>query len=164
MAQERDNLERMENTPDTDHTADLETHMQGDAGENEIEETDQIREQIEETRSQMGETIDAIQERLSPDRVGEQVERVADQVKVQIRESVQELSAQAKEAIREATVGRVEHMIGDARESVDDLRYGIMDRVRANPVPAALAGLGLAWLLFSDGGGRSRRYRREERY
>jgi ElaB/YqjD/DUF883 family membrane-anchored ribosome-binding protein len=123
-----------------------------------------LRGQIDETRAEMSETIEAIQERLSPDRVGEQVSHVADQVKEQIRESVQELTTEAKERIREATVGRVEHMIDDARESVNDLRYGIMDRVRANPVPAALAGIGLAWLLFSDGGGRSRRYyRREER-
>ena len=135
-------------------------HPRVDGGD---EET-RLRGEIDETRAEMSETIEAIQDRLNPDRVGEQVERVAEQVKEQIRESVQELTADAKVAIREATVGRVEQMIGDARESVNDLRYGLMDRVRANPVPAALAGLGLAWLLFSDSGSRSRRRWREERY
>jgi ElaB/YqjD/DUF883 family membrane-anchored ribosome-binding protein len=124
-----------------------------------------LRTDIDGTRADMSETIDAIQERLSPDHVGEQVERVAEQVKEQIRESVQELTAEARVAIREATVGRVENMIGDARDSVNELRYGLVDRVRANPVPAAIAGLGLAWLLFGDSGRSSgRRYYRETRY
>ena len=42
---------------------------------------------------------------------------------------------------------------------------GLIDRLRNNPVPAVMAGVGLAWLAFSDG--NRRRYRagyRPERY
>jgi uncharacterized protein YjbJ (UPF0337 family) len=132
----------------------------GEVGDDEA----RLRGEIDETRAEMSDTIEAIQERLNPDRVGEQVERVAEQVKEQIRDSVQELTTEAKAAIREATVGRVEHMIGEARESVNDLRYGIVERVRANPVPAALAGIGLAWLLFGDSGQSRRRWRDDRHY
>jgi uncharacterized protein YjbJ (UPF0337 family) len=117
---------------------------------------DRIESEIGATRAELGETIDAIQERLSPDHVGEQVQRVAEQVKEQVRGSVQELAAEAKDAIRGATIGRVESMIADARDTAVDVRDGFFDRVRANPVPAAIAGLGLAWLFMSDSG-RSRR-------
>ena len=52
-------------------------------------------------------------------------------------------------------------MITDARETVADAGYGLVDRIRENPVPAAIAGLGLAWLLFGGGSGRPRRSYRE---
>jgi hypothetical protein len=121
-------------------------------------ETERIREEIEGTRAEMSETIDAIQERLSPD-------RVVEQVKEQVRESVQQIAHDARASIREATVGRVEHMVTEAREKAEDVGYGLIDRIKENPVPAAIAGFGLAWLLFGgdSGGARRRRdgYRRD---
>jgi hypothetical protein len=125
----------------------------------------QIEGEIDRTRAEMSQTIDAIQERLAPERVTtevtDQVERVAEQIKQQVRESAHELAENAKGAIHDATIGRVETMIADARETVNDMREGFMDRVRANPVPAAIAGLGLAWLLMSGDSGRQRRGRYE---
>lgn len=125
----------------------------------------QIEGEIDRTRAEMSQTIDAIQERLAPERVttevSDQVERVAEQIKQQVRESAQELAENAKGAIHDATIGRVETMIADARETVNDMREGLMERVRANPVPAAIAGLGLAWLFMSGDSGRRRRGRYE---
>ena len=60
----------------------------------------------------------------------------------------------ARTAVREATVGRVEHMVHDARESVTDAGSSVLDTIKANPIPAALVGIGLGWLLLG-GGGRS---------
>jgi uncharacterized protein YjbJ (UPF0337 family) len=131
-------------------------------------ETERLQGEIGATRAEMSQTIDAIQEKLSPDHVGEQVQRVAEQVKTQVRESVQEIAGEARDAIRGATIGRVENMIADARDTAFEVKDGFLDRVRENPVPAAIAGLGLAWLLMSDSGRSrhrmARRDRRDSRY
>ena len=82
----------------------------------------------------MSETLDELSDRLNPNR----------------------LKAQVKDNIREATVGRVEDMARNARDRVNETGHGMVDRIRENPIPAAMVGIGLGWLLF---GGR----RREER-
>src|SRR5690349_2004050 len=55
------------------------------------EETEKIREQIVETRQQMGETIDAIQEKLS-------FSNISEQVKEQVSEQINNVVDTAKEA------------------------------------------------------------------
>ena len=65
------------------------------------------------------------------------------------RNMVSDEISHARIAVREATVGRVEHMVHDARESVTDAGTSVMATIKANPVPAALIGVGLGWLIFS---------------
>jgi gas vesicle protein len=101
-------------------------------------ETAEIRANIEQTRADMSETINAIQERLNPTHLKEQA-------KEQVREQFEE----AKEMVREATIGRVEHMVQHASDTVNDARYTMMDTIRENPIPAALVGLGLGWLFMN---------------
>jgi ElaB/YqjD/DUF883 family membrane-anchored ribosome-binding protein len=86
-----------------------------EAGANHAE-IERTRVEIERTRADMGETVDAIQQRLSPENLKEQ----------------------AKDRVREATVGKVQ-----------GAGSTIVETVRANPVPAALTGLGLGWLFMS---------------
>ena len=66
----------------------------------------------------------------------------------------------ARTAVRDATVGRVEHMVHDARESVTDAGTSVLDTIKENPIPAAMIGIGIGWLLF---GGASRARRSPER-
>jgi hypothetical protein len=81
--------------------------------------TRELRAEIERTREDMSETVDAIQERLRPGNI----------------------AANAAESIRET-----------ASESTRDLvESEPVMYVRANPIPIALIGAGLAWLAF---GGR----------
>jgi hypothetical protein len=94
------------------------------------ESTEHIREDIEQSRAHMGETIDAIQERLSPRRMIDD----------------------AKETVRAATVGKVTDMMNSASDSAS----GLFDRVKQNPVPAVLIGVGAWWLLGRTNGGSSR--------
>jgi len=98
-----------------------------DAERAEIERT---RAEIERTRADMGETVDAIQQRLSPENLKEQ----------------------AKDKVMGATVGRAQ-----------EAGSGIMETIRANPVPAALTGIGLTWLFASarrsQSSGRASYYR-----
>lgn len=90
-----------------------------------------IRAEISETRERLSDTISAIGERLNPQAVKEQVtERV-------------------KESIREATIGRVEHMAQRAAHTVNTTRTSITDTIRDNPVPAAMVAIGLGWMLFN---------------
>jgi len=99
------------------------------------EETDRVeiertRTEIERTRADMSETVDAIQERLSPENLKEQ----------------------AKDRVKEATVGRAQ-----------EAGSGIVETIRANPLPAALTGIGLGWLLVSAVGGASGQTRYRDR-
>ena len=87
-----------------------------DEGNVERDEIGRTRAEIERTRADMGETVDAIQQRLSPENLKEQ----------------------AKDRVMEATVGRAQ-----------EAGSGIMETIRANPVPAALTGIGLTWLFAS---------------
>jgi ElaB/YqjD/DUF883 family membrane-anchored ribosome-binding protein len=94
--------------------------------------TGEIRSEIEHTRAEMTETIDAIQDRLRPSSI----------------------VTRAKDSVREATVGRVRqlthrHDDGVPRRAADwYYRTSIVDRVRENPIPVALAAASIAWLAF----------------
>ncbi|MCA1560066.1 MAG: DUF3618 domain-containing protein [Acidobacteria bacterium] len=92
--------------------------------------TREIREEIEQTREDMSETIDAIQDKLRP----------------------RNLVAQATESVRSATSEKVRQISDTVGSGADDL----MDGARRNPIPVAMVSIGvagLAWLAF---GGKSR--------
>jgi len=98
--------------------------------ETEADEVAATRAEIERTRADMSETVDAIQERLSPENLKEQ----------------------AKDRVKEATVGRAQ-----------EAGSGIVETIRANPLPAALTGIGLGWLLVSARGSGSGQMRYRDR-
>ena len=108
--------------------------------------TRQIRSEIDRTREDMGETLDAIQDRLNP----------------------RNAASRAAGNVRDAAVGRMrqvahtiqDRMPGSRRQAYDSRHgYGFFDRVRENPVPAVLAATGLAWLAFA-GRREDQQYRR----
>jgi hypothetical protein len=100
-------------------------------------EAAEIRADIEDTRVEMGDTLQELGDRLDPGNLVEQ----------------------AKENVREATIGRVE----ETAKGMSDM---VMDTIRRNPIPAAMAGAGLALLWMnrsndsSNGKGRSASYER----
>ena len=95
------------------------------------DETDAIRGDIEGTRANMSSTIDAIQEKLSP-------QRLMDQAKETVGG-----------AVHDATVGRVQNMASNIADTAKDTGSGLMDSIRENPLPAALIGIGVGWLFLS---------------
>ena len=97
-----------------------------------------IRADIRETRERMSQTLDGLSERLNP-----QV------LKQQVRDEIEERKQAIKNNIREATIGRAQHMARDAAGRVTDTRRGIADAIRENPIPAAMVGIGLGWLLYN---------------
>ena len=118
------------------------------------EQVTEICESIEQTRANMTETIDELQQRLSPSHLKEQV-----------REQVIEQYKQARETVREATIGKVEDMVDRVSDTMYETRRSIVDTVASNPIPSALVGIGLAWLWMNrrnDSGSTRRRY--DDRY
>jgi ElaB/YqjD/DUF883 family membrane-anchored ribosome-binding protein len=101
--------------------------------------TEQLRAEIEDTRAEMSQTINEIQERLSPEH----------------------LVGQVKETVREATIGKVERVMervgetisgvtepaldvaGRAGTAIKDAGSSVADSVWRNPIPVALIGLGM---------------------
>src|SRR5215213_2860894 len=115
------------------------------------ENTEQLRAEIEDTRAEMSQTINEIQERLSPDH----------------------LMGQVKETVREATIGKVERVMdrvgetisgvtepalevaGRAGTVIKDAGSTVADSMWRNPIPVALIGLGVGMLVMRNFSGRS---------
>jgi hypothetical protein len=109
--------------------------------------TTEIRSQIEQTRAEISQTIDAIQGRLSPSR----------------------LVTDAKEAVKEATVGRVKRFaaktkdgLGNGNERVFDARE-LIETVNANPIPSAAAALAAVAVALAVMRSRGRSHRSSTR-
>ena len=115
------------------------------------ENTEQLRAGIEDTRSEMSQTINEIQERLSPEH----------------------LMGQVKETVREATIGKVERVMervgetisgvtepalevaGRAGTVIKEAGSSVADSVWKNPIPVALIGLGVGMILMRNFRGQS---------
>ena len=93
---------------------------------------------IAATRSEMSQTVDELGDRLAPSAVADR----------------------AGEAVREATIGKIEEKVNDVTNAASDLASnagqtaqeagsGIVEMIRRNPVPAAMAGIGLGWLWMN---------------
>jgi ElaB/YqjD/DUF883 family membrane-anchored ribosome-binding protein len=99
----------------------------------------EIRAEIDLTRAELTETLNAIQEKLNPQRLKEQ----------------------ATDQVRAATVGRVETMADDAKWKVKGVGEDVFETIKRNPAPALLTAVGLGWLFMES---RNRQGRREMRY
>jgi hypothetical protein len=96
-------------------------------------DVEQLKAEISETQAELQQTVAELQERLSPTTL-----------KNQAVDSVREAAVSVRENVRDATVGRVQHMMRGQ-----------------NPVPFTLIGIGAAWLLMNN---RSTRPWRESGY
>ncbi len=114
------------------------------------EETEHLKAQIEETRSQMGETIDAIQEKLS-------FQNISEQVKEQVSEQINSALDTAKESVYDATIGNLGKAgkfmqnVGKELSKTEAGKYA-----RKNPFPLVLIGLGVGLLAYELSGKKRR--------
>ena len=95
--------------------------------------TQEIRAEIEHTREEMSETIEAIQERLQP---GNIVAGATERVRAAATEKVRNMADSASETARNA-IDRTREMTGD---------FGEIGR--QNAIPAVMIGAGVAWLII----------------
>lgn len=77
--------------------------------------------------------------------------------RVALKKDLETAIVVTKHRVREATIGRVENLATQAGDVMNNTRDTLVETIRQNPVPAALAGVGLAWLLMS----RSSSHRRK---
>lgn len=101
---------------------------------------DEIRREIEAARAQMRQTIGTLQVKLDPQRIKQQ----------------------AAESVREATIGRVEEFAGNAGRTVKGASDDVIETIKQNPLPAALAAIGIGW-LFMESRNQNRSFR-QQRY
>jgi hypothetical protein len=129
-------------------------YIASDSSDATDENAEQLRSEIEDTRADMSETINEIQERLSPEH----------------------LMGQVKETVREATIGKVEKVMdrlggtiadatepvleamGSAGTTIKETGVSVADSMRRNPIPVALIGLGLGMLIMRSVRGSGRTY------
>src|SRR5215207_7572568 len=144
---------------------------------------DEIRVEIAQTRTEMSGTIDAIQQRLAPDVLTTQAKDIArdatEQAKTaaqeilqdavrevkdaakevtehavhEVKDAARDVTAGAKDAAWDATVGRAEEAVTTAGETAKGMSAIVIDTIKQNPIPAALAGLSLFWLYKHRAGG-----------
>lgn len=95
------------------------------------ESPEAIKSDIERTRQNMTSKIDQLQARFSPDHI-----------KAQAQETVREI-------VRESTQSLTTYFNENSRE----LGTTIAHAIKSNPIPAALIGLGVGWLLVEGYGG-----------
>lgn len=106
--------------------------------------TDEIRSQIEQTRAEISQTIDAIQTRLSPGR----------------------LVADAKQTVKDATIGRVQRLAARAKDGVRNAgsepwtTERIVCVINKNAVPVAFVGAAAVVAIGAFVRSRNRAHRR----
>ena len=103
---------------------------------NGADDPEQIRAEIDETRSEMGATISEIQERLS-------VANITEQVSDQVTSAIDT----AKTTAYDATVGKAVNFMKQAGNEIGHTSVG--RTVMQNPIPFALIGAGTAMLIMN---------------
>lgn len=128
---------------------------------------------IEQTRAEMSETIGAIGEKLNPHVLAEEAKDVATDVTDHAKDAIAEATAKAADHAKEAAIEIVQHVkealpelvsnvahkavsgvineakdaIGGAVGTAKGASMNLFDRIKQNPIPAAVAGAGLYWLF-----------------
>ncbi len=118
----RDDLERDDET--VAETVYVSARVTDAAATASLEAPDEIRADIDETREEVAGTLDQIGARLDPGH----------------------LADQAKEKVRDATIGRVEGAVESAGQTARGIGDMTIETIKRNPIPSAMAGIGLAWL------------------
>ena len=130
-----------------------------------------VRESVDHIIGEARGPIEELGEHLIA-RVTSAAEEATDHILAQARttatEAASDIVARTGEAVRAATIGKVEHMVQtvgnttrDAANTANDTTKGLGAAVKGtieqNPLPAALAAIGLGWLYLKRPTGASRR-------
>lgn len=131
------------------------------APENDV--IDETRQDIERTRASMGETLDSIGDRLSPERFKAESVDAAGKIKDEAIDTAAHLKDAAVEAAKAATQEVIQGVKHATWEVYDNARSRVLDTqdeikgagmtaiqtLKNNPIPTAMVGLGLYWLYQS---------------
>jgi len=116
---------------------------------NEDKTAEQLRAEIEETRERVSADVEALGTKLSPENL-----------KAEAKQAAMDLKDDAKEAVKRS----VRRGADQVMEGVSSAGNTVAETARANPIPLALIGIGIGWLIwnarnssqpsYSDGGRR----------
>ena len=101
---------------------------------------DAIKAEIERTRNQMSNKIDTLQDRLHPDNLKQQAQEA-------LQNAIQEGADSIKQYVQENTM---------------EIRNAVIDSFKQNPIPTALVGIGLGWILLESLSSGDKRSSRQE--
>lgn len=140
MAQERDDAIERDDAAIQSEPLDL-----ASSDDEEPREAAEIKEQIAETRNNMGETIDAIQDKLS-------LSNISDQVSEHVTNAVET----AKGAVYDATIGKAAGIMKNIGNDIGNT--SLVRTAKDNPLPFVFIGLGVGLLAYQgfSGGGKTR--------
>ena len=136
----------------TTSTDDSYTATASGSAEDYDDQTEQIRAEIEDTRAEMSQTINEIQERLSPEHLVGQVKETVREATIGKVERVMETISEATEPARQA-MGRAGTAIAETGKTVGNSMW-------KNPIPVALIGLGVGLLVMRSRGNGGDSYER----
>lgn len=115
---------------------------------------DEIREGIEETRAQMGETIEALQEKLS-------LSNISDSIKDEVSEQVSHAVQTTKDVVYDATINNASRFFNRVKNEMKQIDLFSKDSTYLLPMGLIGFGIGLAIYNYSSGSGsKSSGYRR----
>lgn len=115
-----------ENTdPMSQHTSATDRQLSELAG-NDAPSVEEQRAHIEQTRAEMSETIDELQQRISPEHIQEQI----------------------VERTREATVDRAQQLFHEASHTAKRAGTTIVEFAKQNPFTAGFVAVVVSWLMF----------------
>ena len=112
--------------------------------------TAEVRRDIEDTRDEMSDTIDAIADRTSPSRIlGRRRQWVADRLRaarIQVMGTAEQVVEGAEDAVDGArdSTGR---MVGNARDVSDQARQAVRAQTQGNPLAAGVIAFGAGLLV-----------------
>lgn len=113
------------------------------ATDDETEDTQKIREQIEETRQDLSETINALQEKLS-------FENISEQVTEQVSNQISNVYQKTKETVFDNTLKTAGILMNTVNKGMQKSK--IYNVAKENPLPLFLIALGAGLLLFKTPG------------
>jgi len=111
-----------------------------DKSESDKQSSNEIRADIDQTRASVGDKIDQLQARLDPNR----------------------LKQQAQETVQEMLNDTASSMTEYVKVHKDEMVTSLADAARRNPLPTALVGLGIGWLILESMAGN--RPRQDQRW
>jgi len=110
-----------------------------------------IQEELVVAKNSMKEEIGVLETKArqgasdAADRLRREVYQFKDSIKCDVRDAITD----AKQSLRAATVGRVETLASNIGDTMTETKTTILETVRANPIPAAIIGVGIAWMFIN---------------
>jgi ElaB/YqjD/DUF883 family membrane-anchored ribosome-binding protein len=142
-----------------DDTRSTGSEIAADTDEDVLRRTAEIKASIAQTRAELGETINALQSKLEPEKIKTQIREKVSEGANKAMDSAKEKIGTAAENAKQATREKAEKMITQVSGTVSnatrkagsaarDTGNQVYDYVRANPVPVTIIGAGLGALAM----------------